>query len=208
MKIQPPFQDTFVMTQAFGETITNPNGHTGLDYGLPIGTAVLAAAEGTVVKVANDPKGYGLHIILEHQSGLQTLYAHLSRCAAWKGQSMRAGELLGRSGTSGNSTGPHLHFEVRLEGKPIDPLPLLTASNVQIPPQQAAAASKANKKWKVSCEMLNIRSGPGIGAPIIGRIREGTAVPELAVVETRWIRIADGEWVAAIYNGQSLMAPD
>ena len=96
--------------------------HTGLDFPAPAGTPVLAARIGTVT-VAGWIDGYGNTVALKHKLGVSTLYAHLSAILVKPGQRVAVGHPLGRVGSSGVSSGPHLHFEVRVRGAPIDPLP-------------------------------------------------------------------------------------
>ena len=98
--------------------------HSGVDLAAPSGTPVHAAAGG-VARVVDGP-GYGLHVVVTHERGVKTLYCHLSSALVQTGDRVGGGEVIGLVGSSGMSTGPHLHFEVRLEGSPIDPLDWLT----------------------------------------------------------------------------------
>jgi murein DD-endopeptidase MepM/ murein hydrolase activator NlpD len=129
-----------IRTQGFGCTSFDrepanpecPGGHfhTGLDLaGLPPGTPVLAAAGGLVLSVVSSPGGYGLHVVLDHGHGLTTLYAHLQRSAVAAGDLVGGGQPVGELGSTGNSTGTHLHFEVRTGGRPADPELYLSAAN-------------------------------------------------------------------------------
>jgi murein DD-endopeptidase MepM/ murein hydrolase activator NlpD len=95
--------------------------HTGVDFPAPTGTPVLAAAGGCVRFVGDTGDGYGTVVTLSHGNGLTTLYAHLSSAAVSRGACVAAGTIVGRVGTTGHSTGPHLHFEARLNGAAIDP---------------------------------------------------------------------------------------
>lgn len=95
--------------------------HAGVDLAAPNGTPVYAAAAGQVA-VAGHAGGYGLLVELEHGSGLETRYGHLSRLNVVPGQTVQTGELIGFVGSTGNSTGPHLHYEKRINGVPVDPL--------------------------------------------------------------------------------------
>jgi murein DD-endopeptidase MepM/ murein hydrolase activator NlpD len=109
VSIRKPFEGEYVLTQGFGE---NPDvyaqfgkpGHNGLDYGLPNGTPVLAAADGTVLKTGYEEKGYGHYVIVQHD-GFQTLYAHFGKIVTASGKPVQAGELIGYSDNSGFSTG-------------------------------------------------------------------------------------------------------
>jgi len=124
-----------VMTQPFGCTtlaleptdLSCPSRHfhSGVDLAAPAGTPVHAAAAG-VARVVDGP-GYGLHVVVTHDRGTQTLYCHLSAAVVANGQAVTRGELIGLVGSTGLSTGPHLHFEVRVDGAPVEPLAWLTS---------------------------------------------------------------------------------
>ena len=95
--------------------------HSGVDYAAPHGTAVQSAGDGVVVH-AGPMGGYGNTIVVRHASGTQTLYGHLSSIGVRKGQPVTQGRVIGRVGSTGQSTGPHLHYEVRRGGVALDPL--------------------------------------------------------------------------------------
>ena len=94
--------------------------HTGMDIAAPSGTTIKAAADGIVVSVLNGG-AYGLHTLIAHGSGLTTMYAHQTRTNVKQGQSVSMGQKIGEVGSTGWSTGPHLHFEVRIDGTAYDP---------------------------------------------------------------------------------------
>lgn len=98
--------------------------HTGVDMAAPLGQNIRAAAGGRVIH-ADAYGGYGSTVIIDHGAGLATLYAHQSRLEVRYGESVAAGEVIGQAGATGLATGPHLHFEVRLNGRPVDPVPYL-----------------------------------------------------------------------------------
>jgi murein DD-endopeptidase MepM/ murein hydrolase activator NlpD len=112
--------------------------HKGQDISAPMGTPVIATADG-VVTIAGRLRGYGNVVYLDHGNGLTTRYGHLSQIDVVVGQTIQRGSQLGLVGSTGRSTGPHLHYEVRVEGQPIDPLPYLP--NVQTLPASAQKAA-------------------------------------------------------------------
>jgi murein DD-endopeptidase MepM/ murein hydrolase activator NlpD len=95
--------------------------HKGVDIAAPQGTSVYSSAEGEVVRIGRQPEGYGNFIELRHPNGMNTLYAHLSRIDVASGDRVQGGERIGLVGTTGYSTGPHLHFEVRRNGAQVNP---------------------------------------------------------------------------------------
>jgi len=118
------------ITQPFGPTsfaLEPPLGqyahfHTGVDIAAAYGTPVIASADGLVVSVQHTGVGYGNYVIVAHGGGFLTLYGHLADTTVMEGQQVTRGQLLGHIGTSGLSTGPHLHFEVRYNGAVVDPM--------------------------------------------------------------------------------------
>lgn len=101
-----------------------PDFHPGLDIGVPMHTTVRAAADGTVI-MAQWYGGYGNFVLIDNGGGISTGYGHLSSFYVSKGQHVTRGQPIASSGSTGHSTGPHVHFEVRKNGKPIDPSPFL-----------------------------------------------------------------------------------
>jgi hypothetical protein len=97
--------------------------HPGIDLPGATGTPVGAAAPGRVIFAAHDPSGYGNLVEVDHGGGVVSMYAHLSGFSVRIGQSIATGTRVGRIGSSGESTGPHLHFEVRVRGAAVDPVP-------------------------------------------------------------------------------------
>ena len=95
--------------------------HTGIDYPAQSGTRVAAAGRGCVTFAGWDPGGYGNLVIIGHRIGMSTYYAHLSSIGVSRGTCVVAGTPIGRVGSTGNSTGPHLHFELRLRGAAVAP---------------------------------------------------------------------------------------
>ncbi len=136
------------ITQGFGPTpyvfeasyAGFPHFHTGIDLAVPLGTPVFAAADGVVVlarPMADSGGvlvGYGNYVIIQHDAGLKTLYGHLLTIGVKEGDVVHRGQLVGLVGSTGNSTGPHTHFEVRIENSPVDPMQMLP----DLAPQPAA----------------------------------------------------------------------
>ncbi len=102
-----------------------PSNHTGIDIALPTGNAIVAANSGTVTLVGYSPSGYGNYLDINHGDGSATRYAHCSKIYVKKGQKVVRGETIAAVGSTGWSTGPHLHFEVIINGKRVNPLPYI-----------------------------------------------------------------------------------
>lgn len=127
------YAGTFTWPAPGHTTVTSPFGyrihpilkvrklHTGIDISAPSGAKIVAAGRGTVI-FAGYNGGYGNFVMIDHGNGLVSCYAHQSRIAVSKGQSVNAGQTIGYVGTTGLSTGPHLHFEVRVNGTPVNPM--------------------------------------------------------------------------------------
>ncbi len=96
-------------------------GHTGIDLAVPTGTSIRAALPGTVTRSKYNAGGYGYYAMIDHGGGLSTLYGHCSQLLVREGQTVEAGDIIALSGSTGRSTGPHLHFEVRVNGERTDP---------------------------------------------------------------------------------------
>ena len=99
--------------------------HQGLDFPAPFGTPVTAAGVGTVKFAGWNSGGYGNLVVISHRLGYESWYAHMASISVGAGQAVSGGTALGSVGSTGQSTGPHLHFEARLHGTPVDPLPRL-----------------------------------------------------------------------------------
>lgn len=114
-----------VVTSEFGNRIDpitgERRGHTGMDLAVPTGTPIRAALPGTVTVSTYNQGGYGYYIMIDHGDGLSTLYGHCSQLLASVGRTVEAGDVIALSGSTGRSTGPHLHFEVRVNGQRTNP---------------------------------------------------------------------------------------
>ena len=96
--------------------------HTGVDIGASYGASILAADDGTVITAGYNEGGYGNYVVISHGNGMTTLYGHMSSIAVSYGQNVTKGQTIGYVGSTGRSTGPHLHFEIRQNGQYLDPL--------------------------------------------------------------------------------------
>ena len=113
--------------------------HNGVDLAAPTGTPIYATADG-IVSRADRFSTYGLYVSIEHGASLQTRFAHMSRIAVSAGERVKKGDIIGYVGSTGRSTGPHLHYEVRVDGQPVNPIPYMVESEAQ----QAFAMAKGN----------------------------------------------------------------
>ncbi len=96
--------------------------HKGIDFTAPHGTAIISSGDGKVVRVENKKRGYGKNIIIDHGFGYTTLYGHLSKIDVKVGEKVSRGQVIGKIGSTGTSTAPHLHYEVRINGKAVNPI--------------------------------------------------------------------------------------
>jgi murein DD-endopeptidase MepM/ murein hydrolase activator NlpD len=218
MNLQLPFNGNFPVTQQFGENpgsyhyICRADGsHNGIDYALPTGTPVLAAAPGTVSRAGLDDTGYGLHVRVLHSDSKLTLYAHFSQIMVSAGMKVETGQILGLSGATGNSSGPHLHFEVRSRPNDctsaIDPQPLFGFTPQPQPqpqPQPDPPPASLNPLFnvRVIASDLNIRSGPDTSYPVLRQVHAGDSLSVFGLAgQTVWVQIGPGEFCAFRYNG-------
>ena len=210
------------ITQLFGE---NPEiykkwgyaGHNGIDYGIPNGTPVSAAVAGTVAAVSFENGGYGNYVKVAHTDGGKpyfTYYAHLASATVSPGQKVKAGTIVGLSNNTGASTGPHLHFGVKIEGQNpaykgyVDPLPFFnTGSEVDTTDttstdQFTDAVALPNLSFEVLSEFLNVRNGPGVEFSIVTQLQKGTNIKARRLQsKSVWIEYEPGKWCAIAFNG-------
>jgi murein DD-endopeptidase MepM/ murein hydrolase activator NlpD len=105
--------------------------HKGVDLAAPKGTPIFATADGIVGR-AEWFSSYGLYVEIAHGANLETRYAHMSRLAVAPGERVRKGEIIGYVGSTGRSTGPHLHYEVRIDGIAVNPIPYMVETDAQL----------------------------------------------------------------------------
>ena len=168
IKFRQPFKGDYPITLGFGEEypgLYNKGEHKGIDFGCPSGTPILASADGIVVRVGYEPKGYGNYVLIQHDDMSGTLYAHLSHVMVEKLMRVKKGEQIGMSGSTGNSTGPHLHFEISTQADKISTVidPVTVLQNVIDIDEPAPAPEKPKFKTVhsglcvVVCEVANAR---------------------------------------------------
>jgi len=208
MQLIKPFNGNYPVTQAFGEKTTDPKGHNGIDYGLPLGTPVLAAADGEVWKAGWDSTGYGNCVMIKHPDGSGTVYGHLLNWSVYAGQKVKAGEKIGNSGNTGNSTGAHLHFEYRTKydnyKTAIDPTPYFTEPELP--------ASNSSAGWyEVVCDSgANIRMTPGgaLKSWLPKGVRVHLTGNSSVANNLTWVEIEGGYWVARADSEGTVLIED
>ncbi len=146
-----PIADSFPLVSGFGmrlhPILQEDRMHAGIDFAAPDGADVFATADGVVEHIAglNDSSTFGIHIILLHDSSAffsgryRSLYAHLSGVKVTKGQRVSQGQIIGEVGSTGRSTAAHLHYEVHLDGEPVNPLEYLPGSELPLSSDSAFA---------------------------------------------------------------------
>jgi len=112
--------------------------HGGIDLAGPSGTPIYATADGTVGRAGWNSGGYGNLVEVNHGRGIETRYGHLSQILVSPGQQVKRGQLIARMGSTGRSTGSHLHYEVRIEGRPVNPIPFMKSTDYLVAMQKNA----------------------------------------------------------------------
>jgi hypothetical protein len=209
-----PFDGTYPVTQTYLEHVANSKNYPagqyngGIDYALPIGTPVLAAADGRISRIGDSPTGYGIYVMLDSPDDaygtITTVYAHLERVVVEVNEYVHAGDDLGLSGASGNvfpkgDAGAHLHFEARDNGLPTDPEIYYQASK----PVTAGAGTYQ------TLGVLNIRHTPNLDpASIVGQLPPRWTWQAVTTVEAAgvvWGKTDSGYYVA-IRKGTELLS--
>ena len=139
------------LTSGFGTRfhpiLQTQRAHTGVDYAAPTGTPVMSVADGVVTE-SSYQGAYGNMVVVQHNARQSTVYAHLSRMQVKRGQTIKQGDIIGAVGSTGLSTGPHLHFEFRIGGRHVDPLTLAQQGSAE--PISAALRSQFNQRAQVA----------------------------------------------------------
>jgi murein DD-endopeptidase MepM/ murein hydrolase activator NlpD len=143
------------LTSGFGTRfhpiLQTQRAHTGVDYAAPTGTPVMSVADGVVTE-SSYQGAYGNMVVIQHNARQSTVYAHLSRMQVKRGQTIKQGDIIGAVGSTGLSTGPHLHFEFRIGGRHVDPLTLAQQGSAE--PISAALRSQFNQRAQVARSQL------------------------------------------------------
>ncbi len=143
------------LTSGFGTRfhpiLQTKRAHTGVDYAAPTGTPVMSVADGVVTE-SSYQGAYGNMVVIQHNARQSTVYAHLSRMQVKRGQTIKQGDIIGAVGSTGLSTGPHLHFEFRIGGRHVDPLTLAQQGSAE--PISAAMRPQFNQRAQVARSQL------------------------------------------------------
>ncbi|MBN2548520.1 MAG: M23 family metallopeptidase [Anaerolineales bacterium] len=226
MNFYYPVDPSAPITQSFAQHVANAlaygwaNYNGGIDWAVPTGTAVKAAKAGTVVETLTDATGYGTHVRIQHREGYLTIYAHLLSIKVSKGDIVRTGKIIGFSDNTGTSAGSHLHFELRKDEIPIDPMPFLKAAGETVEifeealraaalPASAPATFPALPKAKVLVAALNIRQQPAVSAAVVGTLALNQAVPVIRTIKSGsdvWLQIGHQQYCAMLFSGSQLAA--
>lgn len=223
MKFLYPVPPTSWVTQTFQEHVdrarangwTNYNG--GIDWGISTGTQIKAAQAGTVTLVRNDATGYGAHVRIQHMDSYLTIYGHLLSFSVALNQQVQPGDIIGLSDNTGNSTGPHLHFELRQNNIAIDPAPLLVTRVEDLNGTGTGTGSGTGTgveptfpdlpKARITASVLNIRQGANISSAIIGTLVNGNVVEVIDITTAGsdiWLHIGHQQYCAMQFGGSNL----
>jgi murein DD-endopeptidase MepM/ murein hydrolase activator NlpD len=135
----------------FHPILQTQRAHTGVDYAAPTGTPVMSVADGVVIE-SSYQGAYGNMVVVQHNARQNTVYAHLSRMQVKRGQTIKQGDIIGAVGSTGLSTGPHLHFEFRVNGRHVDPLTLAQQGSAE--PISTAMRPQFNQRAQVARSQL------------------------------------------------------
>ncbi len=222
MKFLYPVPASTEVTQTFEDHIRRAaalnlqNYNGGIDFAVGTGSSVKASQAGTVSVIRNDATGYGMHVRIQHADGYLTVYGHLLSASVAIGDEVTAGKVIGKSDNTGTSTGPHLHFELRMNNHPIDPLPQLVTSVAaltgeveEVPVQPATVGNEPAQfpklpKVRVVTAALRVRSKPGTDGLHLTNLPAGLEVEVIRKIvkgNDIWLQIGHDQFVAMKFMG-------
>lgn len=199
MNLYRPLDKVHKLSQGWMENPQNypvTKGHMGLDWACPPGTPIYAAYEGIVTRAeldtqtaSNPSTGYGNHIRIEHPNRYTSIYGHLSVMQVKTGQKVEAGQVIGLSGNTGYSTGPHLHFEVRTGASIqtcIDPSNMIIET---LPPREPLFEAEITLEGNG----LRVRANPNTKAKIVRNLQAGEKIKVMGLTGDVWLWLANDE---------------
>ena len=221
MKFLYPVPSTTQVTQTFEDHIRRAaalnlqNYNGGIDFAVGTGSSVKAAQAGSVSVIRNDATGYGTHVRIQHADGYLTIYGHLQSASVAVGDEVNAGQVIGKSDNTGSSTGPHLHFELRMNNVAIDPMPLLVTSvaalsgEEEIPERPNDVGNEPGAfpqlpKIRVVTAALRVRSKPGTDGLHLTNLPAGLEVEVIRKIvkgNDIWLQIGHNQYVARKFAG-------
>ena len=221
MKFLYPVPPDSTVTQTFQRHVERANAnhwqyyYGGIDWGINTGTPIKAAQKGTITVTRKDAGGYGTHVRIQHAEGHMTLYGHLQKYIVSENDEVQAGEVIGYSDSTGNSTGPHLHFELRLENVPIDPAPLLVTTVEELGEEEGEEEEEeitepefpALPQAKITASVLNIRNQANTTGKVVGTLLAGTQVDVIDTIlqdGNLWMHIGYNQYAAMLFGGSQL----
>jgi murein DD-endopeptidase MepM/ murein hydrolase activator NlpD len=164
------------VTDVFGYRPRRRRAHKGLDIKVQRGDTIRAAFDGKVRITAYQRRGYGHYVVIRHNNGLETVYAHLQNKLVVQDQKVKAGDPIGLGGNSGRSTGPHLHFETLLMGKSLDPALFFDFKNQTVTGEQYTYYKPGTRRYDAKSGKMIIE-GP---EPKYHKVRSGESVSTIA----------------------------
>ncbi|GAB2771113.1 hypothetical protein GCM10027275_12300 [Rhabdobacter roseus] len=188
LKLYDPAENRFWNLPLEGARTTSNFGfrwgrwHNGTDLNLDTGDPIYSTYDGMVRIVAWDGSGYGRFVMVRHYNGLETLYGHMSKPMVESGQMVKAGDLLGLGGSTGRSTGPHLHYENRYEGNPFDPKHIFDWENQQIRSDHFLLTARVWDHLRGRSSKSEYEAGdkPAYSRTLLHKVRSGETLSSIA----------------------------
>lgn len=163
-----------------------------IDYGVKEGTPVYATMDGTVAVASIGTTGYGTYIKLSHDNNLLSVYGHLSKLLVSANNNVSCGQIIGLSGNTGFSSGPHLHFELRENNIPFDPQPYIVTECEDTPPIEIPVLPELVQGKVIAYPSLNVRNTPSIAGRRVGSLKPNTIIDLLRYYDDGnywWVQI-------------------